>query len=48
MTYRTIHTTYGLHRMAQAEGILGQCIAVDAPWEQVLADAGLEVHAEPE
>lgn len=34
--------------LEQAEGILGQCIAVDAPWEQVLADNGLEVHAEPE
>jgi hypothetical protein len=34
--------------LAQAEGILGQCIAVDAPWEQVLADNGLEVHVEPE
>ena len=30
--------------LAQAEGILGQCIVVDAPWEQVLADNNLEVH----
>ena len=34
--------------LEQAEGILGQCIAVDAPWEQVLAAAGLEVLTEPE
>lgn len=34
--------------LEQAEGILGQCIVVDAPWEQVLADNGLEVHTEPE
>jgi len=34
--------------LGQAEGILGQCIAVDAPWEQVLADNGLEVHTEGE
>lgn len=34
--------------LEQAEEILGQCIAVDAPWEQVLADNGLEVLVEPE
>lgn len=34
--------------LAQAEGLLSQCIVVDAPWEQVLADNGLEVHTEPE
>jgi hypothetical protein len=34
--------------LEQAEGILGQCIVVDAPWEQVLSDNNLEVHIEPE
>ena len=34
--------------LAQAEGILGQCIVVDAPWEEVLSDNNLEVHIEPE
>lgn len=34
--------------LAQAEGLLSQCIVVDAPWEQVLVDNGLEFHGEDE
>lgn len=34
--------------LEQAQELLGQCIVVDAPWEQVLADNGLEVHTEDE
>lgn len=34
--------------LAQAEDLLSQCIVVDAPWEQVLVDNGLEVLTEDE
>lgn len=34
--------------LAQAEGLLSQCIVVDAPWEAVLAEHGLELHQEAE